>query len=466
MQFLYPIGLLTLASLAIPVIIHLWRIKQGKTLKIGSISLLGQSAATHSRSLRLNDWLLFLLRCILLMLIAFLMAKPYLKGKAIANSPGWILLNPSALKTVYHHQRSTIDSLLNKGYEIHEFAQGFKSLHLKDTTNQIAIADTPALSSVSLLKQVNHLLPNRYPVWLFTTKDMLPKDEILPTLHLQLHWNVLDSAKAAPTHYVQYLHRTYMASWSKNAITYKPLDNPKLPALQVMLYPSAGEEVRYMKSALMAIGDYIGQKIIFHQQPPTGIPLDAIFWLSDKALDTTLSHSIKPQGLMFQCKQGKTNTQQSTVVFNQETLGELQPIQVFKAVHAANEKGEILWKDGFGRPLLTLQPKGNYRSYTFYSRFNPTWTEMVWNPYFVRALLPILYTNDASGFGFDQTPNITSNHAIPVLDFTNLPNEKGPTPSSVPQPVHQYLWVLAFVILVIERFLTFKSGRKMEGSKE
>ena len=81
MQLLDPIGLLALAGLIIPVIIHLWSVKKGKTLKIGSINLLGESASSTSRSLKITDWLLFVMRCLLLVIIAFLLAQPLIQQK-------------------------------------------------------------------------------------------------------------------------------------------------------------------------------------------------------------------------------------------------------------------------------------------------------------------------------------------------------------------------------------------------
>ena len=81
MQLLYPIGLLALAGLIIPVIIHLWSVKTGKTLKIGSINLLGESANATSKSLKITDWLLFVLRCLLLIIIGLMLAQPLWQKK-------------------------------------------------------------------------------------------------------------------------------------------------------------------------------------------------------------------------------------------------------------------------------------------------------------------------------------------------------------------------------------------------
>lgn len=121
MQFLYPIGLVALAGLIIPLLIHLWNVKQGKTVKIGSIALLGESSRASSKSFRINDWLLLVLRCLLLALLAFLLAQPYLKKNISGNSKnGWILADKATFPQVFKTHKKTIDSLLKKGYEIHD----------------------------------------------------------------------------------------------------------------------------------------------------------------------------------------------------------------------------------------------------------------------------------------------------------------------------------------------------------
>ena len=79
MFFTYTIGFLAATGIIVPLIVHLWNVKKGKTLKIGSIILLGESAKQSSKSFQIKDWLLFLLRSLLIIIIAFLLAEPFLK---------------------------------------------------------------------------------------------------------------------------------------------------------------------------------------------------------------------------------------------------------------------------------------------------------------------------------------------------------------------------------------------------
>ncbi|WP_431292206.1 BatA domain-containing protein [Pedobacter sp. P26] len=115
MHFLYSIGLFALAGIIVPLIIHLWNVKQGKILKIGSIALLGESSSASSKSFKINDWLLFVLRCLLLVLLAFVLAHPYLKKIVSARSKnGWILVEKNNFPRVFKTHQKTVDSLLKK----------------------------------------------------------------------------------------------------------------------------------------------------------------------------------------------------------------------------------------------------------------------------------------------------------------------------------------------------------------
>lgn len=452
MQFLYPIGLLALASLAIPILIHLWRIKQGKTLKIGSTSLLGMSAASNARSWRINEWLLFLLRCALLILAVFLLAKPYLKGSAITGKGGWILVNQQEFGATYSTHHKTIDSLLNKGYQIHNFGYGFDQLRLKDTLN--TFRDSLALSSVSLLKQANYLLSNRYPVWVFSSKNSFPIDDELPELHLQLHWQTSPAKDSLSSSYVQFLNRNYKAETSPYSTRYTTVNDQKQDPIHVMVYPAESEDARYVKAALAAIGDYSEQQIVFHGPSQNTGNLDVLFWLTDQAIDPSLSKLLKKNGVLFQYANGKINTARSFMVFDQETPQGPDLVQVFKSItKKKNDDSETLWKDGFGNPLLTLA-QNEVHSYTLYSRLNPKWTDLVWKDVFVKCMLPIIYAEKPQQFGFEQTTGTRLTGDEPISSFTDNPKAKALT--AAPKPLDQFLWVLALVILFVERFLSFK----------
>ena len=79
MFFLNPLYLWALLGLAVPLAIHLWSKKEGKTIKIGSIKLLDDEDSRQSSSISINELLLLLLRLSLLIILVFILAGPQIK---------------------------------------------------------------------------------------------------------------------------------------------------------------------------------------------------------------------------------------------------------------------------------------------------------------------------------------------------------------------------------------------------
>ncbi|HEY4107366.1 BatA domain-containing protein [Puia sp.] len=106
-QFLQPIGLLAMAGVLIPVIVHLWNDRRGKVLRIGSVALLTGTSRRAAWSPRLTQLLLLILRCLLVIALAMLLAGPYVIRPAAAGK-GWVLVAGNNVLA---------DSLVKMGYE-------------------------------------------------------------------------------------------------------------------------------------------------------------------------------------------------------------------------------------------------------------------------------------------------------------------------------------------------------------
>jgi aerotolerance regulator-like protein len=106
-QILNPIWLAAVAAVVVPVILHLWNDRRGKVLRVGSVTLLTGGAQRMAWRRRLSDWLLLLVRCLLLVALALLMAGPVLH----IGVKGWVL-----------GAGRVADSLVKAGWERHSFA--------------------------------------------------------------------------------------------------------------------------------------------------------------------------------------------------------------------------------------------------------------------------------------------------------------------------------------------------------
>src|ERR1700761_2679139 len=102
MIFLHPIWFFALTAVSIPVAIHLWNIRKGKTLKIGSIALITAASQKKAVSRRLSEKLLLLLRCLLLILIAFILTMPFWnRSNNLSKTKGWVLIPKESVKEAY-----------------------------------------------------------------------------------------------------------------------------------------------------------------------------------------------------------------------------------------------------------------------------------------------------------------------------------------------------------------------------
>lgn len=78
MFFLNPFYLWALSALIIPVAIHLWSKKEGRIIKIGSIQLLKKADTQQSRSIKLSEIWLLVLRLFLISVLVLILAKPHI----------------------------------------------------------------------------------------------------------------------------------------------------------------------------------------------------------------------------------------------------------------------------------------------------------------------------------------------------------------------------------------------------
>lgn len=93
MQFSNPIWLWGLLGLTVPIAIHLLSRKEGKTIRIGSIRHLEESATTKFKSLRLNEYLLLFVRCLVIVLLTFVLSG--LHFNEFKPKEKWLVIEPS-----------------------------------------------------------------------------------------------------------------------------------------------------------------------------------------------------------------------------------------------------------------------------------------------------------------------------------------------------------------------------------
>tara|TARA_R100000935_G_scaffold58788_1_gene97980 strand:- start:2311 stop:3609 length:1299 start_codon:yes stop_codon:yes gene_type:complete len=183
MTFLNPTYLWALLGLVIPVAIHFWSNKEGRTIKIGSVQFLTNSDVKQTNSIKLNELLLLLLRILIITVLVFILAEPHIK-RAQENAQITYLIEPSLLNNP--SLGSLVDSL-QQNSSIRLLQTSFPDL---DTYNE---------------EEIKNPIPNYWQ--LAKVMEDLPSDSIVvftngylqgfkgkrPILSRNIAWIVLDA---------------------------------------------------------------------------------------------------------------------------------------------------------------------------------------------------------------------------------------------------------------------------------
>lgn len=478
MHLLNPIALIALAGLLIPLIIHLWKLKQGKTLRIGSIALLGAGSPFTSRSYQITDWLLLFLRMLLLALVAFFLAEPYMKDTAHKEvQKGWVLLEKTHFPAIYKTQKKSIDSLMKAGYELHDFGLNFQPINLNDTV-AVNIADTlNKLSHYALLRELNANISPNFPVYLYTDRRLEHLTGVLPRIDFRLIWKEIKGTDTLSTWNNTFANKTFETKSSPALTQIKRLDEEQdASKIKVLIYAAdQPEDVNYLKAAIQAIAQETKRNVElveFNGKNINNLSFDVGFWISDKPMNSSFLSSIRKDGRLFNYEGEKGITSSSWLDTEPNGKGNIPGMTLTRRTSDATYSGATLWTDGFGVPLLTRTKEKTINHYRFYSRFNPLWTDLVWKEKFVEAMMPVILGDDGSdaGFGFGISPNDQRNSQ---LDLTESPERKFSGPRSLSgvnlegNPVENHLsvqkifWLIALLVFTIERIISFRHKNKV-----
>lgn len=474
-QLLQPIWLWAISGIMVPVIIHLWNVREGKTLKVGSISLLQESARQHARSLRLKDLLLLLLRCLLIVVLAFLLAKPVWKKQLFSgNEKGWVLIEKAGIKAAYQQHKNIIDSLKNAGFQFHYLSEDFPAddweFALKQSIDTSTNADTPYWT---LLKDLNERVPADLPVFLFTTNELKRFSGPRPSVAMNLNWltyalpdttvkkAVVVQKSSADSLRVVIGNSTANASFytTGKMVERNADDDIKMDtaALTVGIYADQlTTDAVYLRAAIDAIEQTANIKIntvSVKSDEEMDQKLDWLFWLSEKPLP-----SVTPANV-FVYEKGKEENSPSFIHSSEANPVNGEPVSLLRSTQQnsdANRKS--IWTDGFGNALLAVN-EGKQTTYHFSSRFNPAWNDLSWNGNFVNMLYSLLIPNNDSFAKFDKR-TIDAEQMMPVLEKQKEFDKQNFIQTT---DVTKAFWLTAFLLFFLERYISFNRKNETYG---
>ncbi|NEU07311.1 hypothetical protein GZH53_03200 [Flavihumibacter sp. R14] len=498
---------MAIGAVIIPLAIHLWSVKKGKTLKIGSIQLFGESSKQHSRSLRFQDLWLLLLRCLLLIILALLLAVPLIIEKAPAEKvKGWILLDKSHLQESYHAFKPGIDSLVKLGFQTHYFNPGFREFSLADTAKMEAGDRRDSISSLSywsLAKALDDQLPVDARAYIFTGNHLNRFKGSRPLLRSNITWNTYSPADSVFNKITgAYLSqrdslRLILAQSRPNGIFYS-LENTSSekinPAYELIGADQAGirynpsgslkqymdtsvvkidtasirialytdkhpADMAYVKAALEAVQSFSQRRIsITTYRDPAKLSngLNWLFWLSDEPINKNIKAKAAN---IFSYQAGKTVTPgNSTILASDLAHYSLLNAALFKRKlgNKPKSEGSVLWEDESGSPVLLQAPNGQSSELKFFSRFDPEWNELVWSPRFPEVLMELVFKQYEISAGGEMTDRRAL--AVPQIKpaVNKEPKSSFRGPGLKKSMLDRHLWVLLMVLFALERWVSYK----------
>lgn len=499
MQFLNSIWLFAIAAISIPVVIHLWNIRPGKTLKVGSIALVTAAAQKSSRSFKLNNVLLFILRCLFLMILAFLLAAPFWQRyQALTKAKGWVLIPRENLKETYTKFNISLDSLYKIGFEFHFFNTNFDKFELNKALNDSLLGGKPGAENYwNLVAKLNKKLPATVPVYLLTPNQVKHFTGSRPSVSLNLHWQTYTAAdsvntwiqsawftnnnsikvvegnsRPSGTYFTSYIIQsegdpkspfTVDVNHGKPVVSLKSAPGKLTPidttTLWIAIYNDRySADASYLNAALQAVANFTQRKIVIKQYSGPGqIPAKQawIFWLSGKPIDT---NTLKKSAYVLDYQQGKISTESSSIkTMSSFALAEQEGAPaIYKLVKNETLSGQSIWVDGYGNPILTQEQSKKTIQYHFYSRFNPAWNDLVWSDSFPKLLLNfILYNADNELVNEHNLAKVDHQQMMPdiISSAKNVDNNK----VTVQTDLSHYFWLVLVAIFFVERWLAHKN---------
>ncbi|NDK54974.1 BatA domain-containing protein [Pontibacter fetidus] len=490
MSFLAPYFLFAAAAIVIPIAIHLWNKRQGKTVKVGSLRWLEASASNRWSSIKLTNFWLLVLRCLILILLAVALAQPVWEHQAQKQKEakaiviGEELLYTSALKPI----KPTIDSLLQRGYSLHSYTPDFKQLSQEEwqqisNRTQDSLVNSnynywgllPALAAKYKLPQDSVLLftsdqqqyfagtrpesisqhiqwipvaTDKSITWLQAAIQIKPDSLLLILGHSSregTHYSKFKTAASAQTialprnQQLQLKHQQdsleAIISGSSNKVKIRT------SALQVAIFTDEAQqpEVQYLKAALQAISNYTGFPFQFKADTTQA---DWVFWLRKDELPESIAQQVN-NGLNIWVQPGQkpqpvtthiTGIGSTTIKVHQ--LSQLQP-----------QQQNQLWATANGEPVLYSDNYGKGKIYTFRSGFAPAWSELGQSAQLPEMLLPLLLPQ----------PQPTYNYS--AVDDQQLLPAKTIKAATIPKlntaqiPLLKWFVLAAFILFLIERII-------------
>lgn len=441
-------ALVGLVSLLIPVIIHLIYRSRGKVVWVGNIELIKSVKKRRVTEIKLTQWLLLIIRLLLLTVLTLLIAQVFYLSDFSQNSQQRVFLTPS---WVNYSSATDIQAVLQKHSDasINLLSSQLNSL------GELAVDDIKAMAvdkekkNVSVdaltdyLMQKNFALKNTHVY--ATNAELEFEEQRHPATH-QLKWNIKVLSEQQHAALNQSLNRLDVL------VVY---DESRRIDFQYVSYA-----LDYLTEQSSSSLRYSSRKLADFKPSEQSMNSDWVIVLGDLTVDNALTDFVEKGGQLFlqriqeaSPKTSKGKSEQLGSILNIYN-GMNSPIEAYRAVEHSIEKNEkTIIGDAKNKPLLGIQTKGHGVIYQFYSRFHPLWNSWVTNPGFATELASILYAKQWKEYRTLIDENEVKGAADSFLNQNISKAENIKNTQQKQNSLYQWLLVLVMLLLLVERVI-------------
>lgn len=255
MEILNPLMFWGILAISIPIIIHFWHQKKGKVIEWAASQWLIEKKLQQSRGLRLDNWLLLLLRCLLLLLLCFFLSKPILN---------W--LNKDEKLTKIHLIQPNDLVLSNFKFEIENaIKNGEKCYWIDSKTTQINDLKQKPFSDnfdanllQNSLNNIGSKIENEnLELYFISSKSLENLPQIFVPTSFNLHI-IADTNSTQKTNFLSFSNNKKLFVDASNQLKVSMNANGKqihVGAIKVLLKNNQVQERQSIKAALKALTD-------------------------------------------------------------------------------------------------------------------------------------------------------------------------------------------------------------------
>ena len=416
-----PIALAALGAVIVPILIHLFNRSRGQLVIVGTLDFVRGAKSKRVTEIKLMHLLLLMLRIVIFVLIALIMAglsldhAPSLRGTTVYITPTWL----SAASDADRQQ------LMETGAD---------NLYLIDNEDIISI-EINSLSDFSNEKHTQETVSGQLLARLSTVRHDGPVHVFASNLAREM-----SDLSALSRHDVTW-HLASVANMQELAP----------PVLRLALFQEKGFESQglVLTEALKRIEDHrsINIELDLIGADATGIEpkTDWLFWLADGAPENATSLLSPDAKILRFSGDSAGNARPETIM-----LGEY-PFTAFDAAPdsgIAMETSVPLWRTETGVPLLSRAALMGRQEYVFHFSLTDGPRGLASQPDFPVVLLSLLT---------DGAHSLTRHPAATINPPTAPEQANGSNSASLLRnlkPLQTWLAALAFLLWLLERYLS------------